>query len=284
MEIARVDVTTLNFLALTLFSLARGDIWPHQEIEDVTETVQNILPKRIVETSSIRSNFPILSTSILPPLKKDPIPWTDFLRSNEGPSKKSSSIVIHPTETTLSGQNGMIEPIVLNAIPQVGTTFASPSGIVSLETRTTEYESLISPVTITGATDGNANIVAIESNDEIASDDTSKKLFLCGSLRNELIVSRPGSGSVFIKGASRVAIIDDAQNSVIVCPPSTNLSPPLDPEERPETQGMDFDWKSSTLRPGVLFSESSKNRGPIDRPSTIVLKDYLVPPYTYWER
>lgn len=130
----------------------------------------------------------------------DPIPWTDFSRSNDGPSKKSSSIIIHPTEATLSDQNEMIDPIVLNTIPPVRTTFASPSGIVSLETRTTELDSLISPVTITGATDGNANIVTIESNDEIASDDTSKKLFLCGSLRNELIVSRPGSGSVFIKG------------------------------------------------------------------------------------
>lgn len=130
----------------------------------------------------------------------DPIPWTDFSRSNDGPLKKFSSSIIHPTEATLSDQNEMIDPIVLNTIPPVRTTFASPSGIVSLETRTTELDSLISPVTITGATDGNANIVTIESNDEIASDDTSKKLFLCGSLRNELIVSRPGSGSVFIKG------------------------------------------------------------------------------------
>ncbi|XP_047357269.1 uncharacterized protein LOC124952028 [Vespa velutina] len=274
----------LSLLTITLFSLTRGDIWPHQEIKNVNQNARNILDEHIVENSSFRSNSPILSTSILPPLRKDPIPWTDFLMSNDGPSKKSSSIVIYPTEATLSNQNDMIEPIVLNTIPPVTTTFASPSGIVSLETRTTEFESLISPVTITGATDGNANIVAIESNDEIASDDTSKKLFLCGSLRNELIVSRPGSGSVFIKGASRVAIIDDAQNSVIVCQPSTNLSPPLDPEERLGTHGMDFDQKSSTLPPTVLFPETPKNRAPIERSSTTVLKDYLVPPYTYLKR
>lgn len=53
-----------------LFSLARGDIWPDQEIEDVTQNARNILSKRIVENSSVRSNSPILSTSILPPLRK----------------------------------------------------------------------------------------------------------------------------------------------------------------------------------------------------------------------
>ncbi|KAI4480215.1 hypothetical protein M0804_010576, partial [Polistes exclamans] len=270
-----------QLLTFTLFSFARGNIWPNQEREYVTENPHNILSDYNVQDSSVRSsNIPILSTSILPPLRKDSISWAGFSRNNEGSTKKSSLIVVSPTEATFSNENEMmIEPIAVNTIQRYSTSFTTPTEIISPETRTPVFESLINPRTITVAPDGNANIIGIERNDEIASDDRSKKLFLCGSLRNELIVSRPGSGSVFIKGASRVAIIDDdAQNSVIVCPPSTSLIPPSSFTD--ERLPMDLERKPLTLRPSVILSEIPKTRGSNERPSTIVLKDYLLPPYT----
>ncbi|XP_015191003.1 PREDICTED: uncharacterized protein LOC107074266 [Polistes dominula] len=260
----------LSILTFTLFSFARGNIWPNQEREYVTEN-----PYNIFQDSSVGpSNIPILSTSILPPLKKDSISWVEFARNNEGSTKKSSLIVVNPTEATFS------EPIGVNKIDRYSTSLTSPIEIISPETRRTPVlESVINQRTITVAPDGNANIIGIERNGEIASDDRSKKLFLCGSLRNELIVSRPGSGSVFIKGASRVAIIDDdAQNSVIVCPPSTSLIPPSFTDER---LPMDLERKPLTPRSGVLLSEQPKTRSSNERPSTILLKDYLLPPYTY---
>ncbi|KAI4504676.1 hypothetical protein M0802_000226 [Mischocyttarus mexicanus] len=267
-----------------------GNRWPNQEREYVTENPKNILSDyNVHQDSSVRlSNIPILSTSILPPLRKEPISWAAFSRNNDEVSTtmKSSLILVNPTETTFSDQNEMIKPIVVNTIPRYSTALTtSPIEIISPETRTTVLESLINPETITVAPDGNANIIGIERYDEIASDDrSSNKLFLCGSLRNELIVSRPGSGSVFIKGASRVAIINDAQNSVIVCQPSTNLLPPSLPEERLPTPGMDLERKPLTLRPtSVFLSELPKTHHGYNeqRPSTILLKDYLLPPYTY---
>ncbi|KAK2582732.1 hypothetical protein KPH14_005002 [Odynerus spinipes] len=242
----------LSLLTLTLLSSVCGNIWPLLE----TANIPSSTGAPIVD---VRANSPTLQTLILPP-RRDSIPLV-------------------PAPQSTFDKNEKIEPIVIDAI---ATPKLPNSAIILPQSRTPESASSRGSTMMTEVSDGNVNIAAIVRKDEIASDDTSKKVFLCGSLRDELIVSRPGSGSVFIKGASRVSIIDDAQNSVIVCPPSTNLSPPPVPEENAGTHGIDVDRKLTTLPPTAFISESPRTPASTDPP--IELKDYLVPPYSYWQR